>query len=300
MRYFTIICLLLALAACSNSEPRRSDLVDGGDTVELDADSDAQSPDASDAEAKNDAELPGNQCVCSTVGPCCDGCNPINPGESCDDGLTCTLGTTCQSDGTCAGASGSPCDELIDSPACQVATCDDVAGCSIRDAHEGFVCDDEDTATYDDRCASGTCAGSPCECSGENACCDGCFAQYEGQSCDDDNARTYGDACTAGACVGEPCECSEGACCDGCRFLPADTVCEDLGDERMNCTSPEQCGNQLVLETLQSRCTGDSPDCGEPDWYVTAIGRQCSDGQRCQIKPGTQHHYSCVIDNICY
>lgn len=211
MRYLIIACCLLAVifAACSDDASDRAHLVDTPDAAESDSGADAEVADVStNVDALDDAGEPdagADACTCATVDGCCDGCEPINPGDACDDGLTCTLGTTCQSDGTCGASTSSICDNRLDEPQCQSISCDEITGCSyVENIREGFECDDDDNQTYDDECVRGACLGSPCECLGESACCDGCFAINEGGSCNDGDEWTSPDQCLAGACQGEP------------------------------------------------------------------------------------------------
>lgn len=250
MRFLIIICCLFAvvLAACSDDAIDRAHLVDTPDAIaDVSTNVDAADANLSDTSAEPDATDEPNAgddaCTCSTVDECCDGCEPINQGAACDDGLTCTLGTTCQSDGTCGAATGSPCDALLDSDVCQAATCDEVDGCSIRSVGQGFECDDGDPRTLDDRCDSGQ-------------------------------------------CVGTPCECEEGACCDGCNFLPADTVCE-TGEERETCSAFETCGASRVRQVEQRRCSGDSAACEAPaQWVTVEVIEDCGSDATCLSRNG--------------
>jgi len=260
MRSLIIFVCLLALTACADDAVDRARLVDTTDAVaDVSTNVDASEGDAlADAveiieadvvdEPDVAADTNTDTCTCSTVGPCCDGCEAISPGAACDDGLSCTLGTTCQLDGQCGGATASPCDELLNSPACQAATCDEVAGCSVRSAHEGFACDDGDERTLDDRCDSGQCIGTPCE--------------YD-----------------------------EGACCDGCNFLPADTVCE-AGEEREWCSAFETCGASRVRQEEQRRCSGDSGACEAPaQWVTVEVIEDCFGGDYCTRRNGAAQCY---------
>jgi len=228
MRFLIIIFCLIALAACSD-DANRAHLVDQGDaSTTVDTGIDSGSVDAAESEP-DAADAPDSEdCVCATTSVCCDGCNPINQGGACDDGLECTLETTCQADGLCAGAAGSVCDAQLTDPQCQSVTCDEAAGCGVvQNVREGFACDDGNEQTYNDVCQGETCVGAACECAGESACCDGCNVIAEdGAACDDGTAETDRDTCQQGQCVGEVCECAPGdACCDGCHWTPG-VVCE--------------------------------------------------------------------------
>ncbi len=255
-----------------------------GDTVSGDAGADGTATPTDAADDSSTTDDTGPNCECTGPSTCCDGCHPQNVGDDCDDGLTCTLGTTCQPDGTCAGATGSPCDELVDFPSCQQASCDEVAGCDVQDVHEGFECDDDDPQTYDDRCHLGECAGTDCECSGQNTCCDGCLAQNEGQSCDDGDDLTRNETCQSGQCVGEQCDCLDGPCCDGCHFNSTDTQCDEYGD-REECQS--SCGGTGVLMDTLRFCSGQSSDCdGREQDNVISVVATCTPPDGCSVVQG--------------
>ena len=145
----------------------------------------------------------GSDCTCSTVDDCCDGCNPIDAGTACDDGLDCTLDTTCQDDGTCGGSTGSPCNAQLEHPDCQAAMCDEVAGCSTAPTREGLECSTPGPGTFDGICQAGVCVGQQsCECSTDDGpCCDGCHIQPAGTECG--TSESNGVSCNIGECGGE-------------------------------------------------------------------------------------------------
>lgn len=203
---------------------------DGGDLVDV-------LPDLTDGDLPPDAELDEGafidtppdvdaSCSCADVSPCCDGCNVIDLGASCDDGLDCTEGETCQEDGTCGGGE-SPCLEFLDEPQCQVATCDEVAGCSVEDVREGLRCDDSLETTDDERCIEGSCRSPSLVCDGQPAnACGGCseLEVAPGSPCDICGFGPYRclgtDAVECGDPTGEVCE---------CPAVGAEAPCYDAG-----------------------------------------------------------------------
>lgn len=276
------VCLLLLLTACPDTDTGATSTPANDDAGSRDAGVDAADvagePDAGPDAAPNT----GPDCVCATVDDCCDGCQPRAVGEVCDDGSECSLETTCQPDGTCGGATGSPCDELVEHPQCQAASCDDVAGCAFEDVREGLPCEAE--GIRDGRCEAGQCVGTVCTCDGESECCDGCLPVNEGGACDDGDDGTGADVCQAGACVGEPCTCSEGDCCDGCLPLPRDTVCgERVGDDENICDPQDE--NIIIYREHMRACDGTSGECGN---HTTPVDQryECQGGRTCQIVNG--------------
>lgn len=272
MRILIISLLLLFTAACSGEDSAPNQHLGERDVADFDA-----SEDAGESDDANQADTTA-RCTCHTTDACYDGCQPVNVGESCDDASECTLKTTCQPDGTCGGATGSPCDELLTEPQCQAASCDDVLGCTVQNTRQGLPCEAE--GIRDARCDAGECKGTVCTCDAENECCDGCLPLNEGEACDDGDARSVDDTCTAGVCAGTPCQCDEETeCCDGCFFVARDTQCSDtLIGVRQECTG------QTTYNRFRRypACTGESSDCS-PDHLIEKMteGHQCSIGQIC-------------------
>lgn len=247
MKLFALLlaCTLALLTACGSDEPGTSPLLpDTGapDTSEPDADTnDPETPDSSEPDAPS--------CACDAATECCDGCDPINAGEACDDGLECTLGTTCQNDGTCGAPTASPCDEILAHPECQAATCDEVAGCRVQNVREGLSCEAE--GIFDGRCQRGECVGTACECDTESECCDGCHAINEGELCD---GAAYGTACTAGECAPAPCDdCDpDNPCCDGCYWTEGARCPE--GNAGNRCIEVDVCGGEYERTVCHRYC----------------------------------------------
>jgi hypothetical protein len=291
MRHWLTFCLLaFALIACSDSAPTGtsspSDVGETSDAGEThDTGRDVAQADGSDADSSED-------CTCSGASTCCDGCHPRNVGDNCDDGLECTQGTSCQPDGTCAGSTSSPCDDAMDEPQCQTATCDETAGCTITNTREGFECDDGDDGTYDDRCEAGVCAGEPCECEGDSTCCDGChIISDDYSSCDDGNPNKR---CLAGECKLMNCECDSGECCDGCNIRPGNYVCDS--EERWSCDGGGCGGSDYVLERREWFCTGHDSVCihGTGTMVATELQRvSCGLAQQCSHQDGCYESSSC-------
>src|SRR5690625_1802766 len=257
MKRGIILVATLLFVACGD--------VDAGDNdAALTPEPDASGEHRQDDKRDGDEEDEEPECACELAGPCCGGCDAIHVGDACDDGLECTSSSTCQDDGVCRGTSDA-CNHLIIEPQCQAVSCDDSAGCgAVENVREGFACDDGDASTYDDRCASGACVGTPCECTGESECCDGCLAINEGSICSSPTAGTFGDAiCALGACVGE-CECDAGSgpCCDGCHFIAAGTRCQ------WSVASTIECVNRDFYRFSWAHlvCTGASHTCEDLVW----------------------------------
>lgn len=274
MRILIISLLLLFVAACSGEDSAPNQHHGERDVVDFDVSEDAA--EADDASQTDDAST----CVCHTTDACCDGCNPVNVGKSCDDARECTLSTTCQTDGTCGGSTGSPCDELLTEPQCQAASCDDVLGCAVQNTRQGLAC--EVAGIRDGRCDNGACKGTACTCDVESECCDGCLPLNEAKACDDGNPRSVDDTCTAGVCAGTLCQCDTvTACCDGCFFVAKNTQCSD-----QSIASYSECTGHDTYRDIYRRpaCTGESSECTN-DYYVNVYSRNeytCSGGMVCK------------------
>ncbi len=150
------------------------------------------------------------------VGVCGDGTCVTMPrpdGTICDDADACTAGDACAS-GVCTGVA-TDCSAL--DGACVAGACDpSTGGCVATPRADGTSCDDANTCTVLDACASGACTGSPVSCSALDGPCvtgvcsagtGGCVAMTRpaGTPCDDGNPATAGDVCSAGGtCAGTP------------------------------------------------------------------------------------------------
>ncbi|MFW6031038.1 MAG: hypothetical protein ACOC9T_00485 [Myxococcota bacterium] len=108
---------------------------DAGDSGGEDAGSGAGSDAGADTGPPDDA---APACSCSTIGECCDGCDPINEGDECSDPVAGTGGEAVCSSGECVGET---CE-------CSAGECCD--GCFFLD--DSVQCATE--VTYDSECSS--------------------------------------------------------------------------------------------------------------------------------------------------
>ena len=221
-------------------------------------------------------------------------CNDGNPctSDACDEELGCSNeslvdGTPCQgiSDlcstggkceaGECVGAVGNKCS---DNNPCTDDICDAESGeCTFVDNAE--ACDDGDLCTTNDTCDSGSCGGSPVDCSSvPSACiqqlCNPLSGQCdlpveEGTSCDDGDLCNGIEVCAAGQCVaGDPVVCvdDDNPCTDDiCN--PVDGSCGAManngspcgGDDP--CTSGTSCQEGICQPGIPVSCEDDGNDC---------------------------------------
>lgn len=274
MRSIPFLVLALILAGCADPDPGTTQTPTSGDMGsmadmtsspgDMPEELDQAAPDmapgdmasAPDMTSPQDMPAPedeGPDCTCTGETECCDGCDPINASAACDDGLECTLGTTCQDDGTCGASTGSPCDAQLEHPDCQIAMCDEVAGCQVMNAREGFACSTPSPGTYEGLCESGVCVGQKqCECSEvDGPCCDGCLLQPMGHVCDQAGATIGCD----GACDGDIVTKRISYTCDG-STLECGTTPVLIEESRQPCPSSNRC---IEGETSQdTRCEPDN------------------------------------------
>ncbi len=242
---------------------------------------------------------------CHDDNPCtidtCDlltGCHYTPSSFGCDDGDACTTGEKC-SGGVCGGGTVKDCG---DKDPCTDDFCSKTTG-SCSYAYNKAPCDDGNTCTVGDTCASDVCTPGTTSknCDDGGACTvdyctasQGCVHKPSSTApCNDGDACTAPDTCLGGKCLsGDPVDCDDGNLCtddacmpqQGCSHSAASGPCND-GDA---CTWPDECvGGKCSAQgsTLcddGSPCTVDTCDkvqgCGG---YPLGNGTQCSDGNPC-------------------
>lgn len=224
-------------------------------------------------DGEDGCQYPG-ACTAATCSPAsaCETARCLSDRTTCSRDPVCAAGVLCCG-GTCCPDDGDPCTDEV------------CSGTSCTHPFNTAVCDDEDACTVSDRCAAGTCAGTPMTCAGSTDCvaqvCTGgtCspMARPDGTTCSDGNACTSGDACASGACVpGAPLVCDDGEDCttdscvagSGCSFVPVALM--------------TFCGPGMDLEAcLNYRCVPGTGECrGTP---ICSGGLTCctASGMRC-------------------
>ncbi|MFO0746174.1 MAG: hypothetical protein U1F43_10940 [Myxococcota bacterium] len=220
-------------------------------------------------------ECTGQAVDCDDDNPCtrevCDrvaGCvvTPV-AGQSCDDGVRCTVDDRCDDAGRCGGQANS-CD---DGDPCTVDACSELAGCS-HVVTDGLACEDGDACSDNDTCQAGTCtAGGATNCDDGNTCtvdhCDavaGCVhlptlspcCLGVSSVCDDQNPCTD-DQCDAltGACS----YAANRASCDDGDPCTLDDVCADLactGGRARDCDDHNPCTDDTCAASFPATvCT---------------------------------------------
>lgn len=219
---------------------------------------------------------------------------PANQGATCSDGDVCTTNDQCNA-GTCGGTPVAECCTTVEDCGDDNMCTDDVCMnnmCQYPD--NNTPCNDGDSCTNDDACATGECGGTPVDCSQlTNACnvgvCSGgeCSAEStnDGGACNDGNACTTGDVCNAGACAGTAVDCSNlndacsvGVCNGGvCGEMPInqDGACDDA----MVCTNNDHCNAGNCVGDLIGGCQAcdGNEDCqdGSDCTTNTCVGGMC-------------------------
>ncbi len=261
-----------------------------------------------------------NEGICDEAAGSCVA-EPTNIGQTCDDGLACTVNNTCSASGTCEGQ---PRDCSGDDDQCNEGICDEsVGGCVADPVNIGQTCDDELFCTVGTICTDdGGCEGIPRDCSDlDDQCnvgiCDeaagACVAApiNIGDSCDDDLFCTVNTTCSASGtcegqardCSGEGDQCNEGVCDEAAESCVADPI--NIGescDDELFCTVNNTC-------TIGGTCEGQPRDCsGEDDQgnegicdesadscvaEPTNIGDSCDDELFCTVNT------TCTIGGTC-
>ncbi len=176
-------------------------------------------------------------------------------GDACNDGVFCNTGETCQS-GACSGGGPRDCSYVVEEPQCQAAQCSEAAReCRAVNQNQGDPCDDQNPDTNGEICLDGECILPGCECTGINACCNGCSIINNGGPCADDGLTCTTEACSDGICVHTIAE--------GCRIGGA-CVAEDDSNPENTC---EIC----------------DPNQSETAWTVLADASECDDGRWCTV-----------------
>ncbi|MBI5490059.1 MAG: hypothetical protein HY905_22185 [Deltaproteobacteria bacterium] len=124
-------------------------------------------------------------------------------------------------------------------------------------------------------------------CPGESADCDGALAPWKPWEVlldcgDTETCTATEERCVGGAVCG--CDCAEGECCDGCRFLPADTPCGEGTVVQERCTSA-RCGATIERREGPKRCTGMSGECTEDNvgWSGWTASETCAPTAGCVL-----------------
>jgi formylglycine-generating enzyme required for sulfatase activity len=177
----------------------------------------------------------------------------------CDDQVDCTTDGCDAISGCTHGPDDGACD---DQNVCTVDRCDAELDCQ-HDLHalDDEPCDDGLFCTLEDRCGSGTCAGTGSPCVG--ACLTGvcgeelagpiCEPITDGTGCDDGDLDTAGDACFGGACL---------AICGAAEVRPCVAGADDC---EADCGDDDACNG--VLACVEGACVvaeGSAITCEEP------------------------------------
>ena len=264
-----------------------------------------------------------NGCTDDRCNPDTGACeNPPNTAP-CDDGSACTEGDTC-ADGECVPGAPPNCDDgnicTIDgcntragcfylptqSPCCigENSVCDDGNPCTsdLCDPEGGDCiyefntarCDDQTMCTTNDRCAEGSCGGTPVVCQDGNGCtedyCDpgrGCRTRpLDGVDCDDGIDCTTDEVCVQGACLG-----NDDACACVPEFSPVANRMNtvqlgtngrpgqglDVDRDAQTCSPSNDCGGGIdnalgVLAGIVNPPLGDSVEMGSVNLILEFTG----------------------------
>lgn len=130
------------------------------------------------------------------------GCAHTNNTSPCNDGNPCTLGDVCNR-GSCLGTLR----DCSDTNVCTDDSCDPSTGACVH-TNNTASCDDGNRCTINDRCAGGSCGGTPRDCNDANVCTiDGCepargctYSANTGASCTPSTPAPSPVACYAGSC----------------------------------------------------------------------------------------------------
>ena len=136
--------------------------------------------------AERDCGALDDECMVGVCDDAVDACiaEPAHDGQSCDDGLYCTVGELC-AQGLCGSGEARDCSYLDEG--CFVGACDELLGLCVEDAlPNGFGCNDSSSCTIGDTCSNGVCSG----------------ARLADQTlCGDGDPGTARSICVTGACL---------------------------------------------------------------------------------------------------
>ncbi|NJK32359.1 MAG: hypothetical protein HC927_08095 [Deltaproteobacteria bacterium] len=92
------------------------------------------------------------------------------------------------------------------------------------------------------------------------------------------------------------CECTDGACCDGCDFRPANYVCEASAETQYGCPNGTDPGDDVSKRTRDRYCSGNSASCsgGFGSWSAWSVIDSCSNDEYCT--PGDSTCNPCTYD----
>jgi alpha-tubulin suppressor-like RCC1 family protein len=183
-----------------------------------------------------------------------------NDGASCDDDLYCTTDDVCE-DGTCVGGKARDCGTAMD---CAMPLCDEASdACLSTTLADGSPCTNADLCMTLNACVSGTCSGTPKDCSfssGNDDCNDAV--------CNPSN----------GLCEPEPVP-DGTACSDGADLCALDTSCQSglcVGG------TPKDCGH-LSQGCTEGQCNASTGSC---EALPLSVGDSCSDVPDAQCSVG--------------
>ena len=207
------------------------------------------------------AQCSGGACKVPTVGLNCDdgevctddtcdavaGCKHSNNAKGCSDNSLCTTNDTC-SGGKCVGGAAPNCD---DNETCTTDSCSPALGCQHAAVLDTTACNDGNSCTTVDKCASGKCVGTG------------------GPTCDDN------DPCTKNACDVATQVCTNPAATDGvaCVF--------DKCHQNSACSSGKCSAGTVISCDDNNPCTKDSCDPAVGCAHVQDNLATCSDGDAC-------------------
>ena len=233
-------------------------------------------------------------------------CETLEDGDLCNGLLVCNTGELpykCSVDPDTIVVCPEP--EGVDAyclqPACEPATGD----CSLVPQHEGYLCENGDACTLNDKCVEGICAaGTSVVCNDGNPCTDdscdpanGCVHSPNEIPCNDSNPCTTIDLCSGGECVGgQELDCDDNNPCTddscdpdaGCVHTANQETCDDADE----CTTLDHCSGGNCIP-------GGSLNCDDQEPCTTDF---CLPVEGCQQEPAPgpcDDGDSCTLNDIC-